>query len=74
MIKALVFLIDTFSLLYLLILLLRLWLPLLRANFQNPVAQGILRYTSPLVAPVRRYIPAVGRIDTATIFGRTTAA
>lgn len=67
MIKALVFLIDTFSQLYLLILLLRLWLPLLRANFQNPVAQGILRYTSPLVAPVRRYIPAIGRIDTATV-------
>jgi len=67
MIKALIFLIDTFSQLYLLILLLRFWLPLLRANFQNPVSQGILRYTSPLVAPVRRFIPAIGRIDTATL-------
>lgn len=67
MTKALVFLIDTFSQLYLLILLLRFWLPLLRANFQNPVSQGVLRYTSPLVAPVRRWIPAIGRIDTATL-------
>jgi len=67
MTKALVFLIDTFSQLYLLILLLRFWLPLLRANFQNPVSQGVLRYTSPLVAPLRRYIPAIGRIDTATL-------
>jgi len=67
MIKALVFLIDTFSQLYLLILLLRFWLPLLRANFQNPIAQGVLRYTSPLVNPVRRYVPSVGRTDTATV-------
>ena len=67
MIKALAFLTDTFTRLYLLILLLRFWLPLLRANFRNPVAQGVLRYTSPLVTPVRRYIPAIGRIDTATV-------
>ncbi len=64
---AIVFLIDTFTRLYLLILLLRLWLPLLRANFRNPVAQGVLRYTSPLVIPVRRFVPSFGRIDTATV-------
>ena len=64
---ALVFLIDTFARLYLLILLLRLWLPLLRANFRNPVAQGVLRYTSPLVVPVRRFVPSIGRVDAATI-------
>lgn len=67
MIKALAFLTDTFTRLYLLILLLRFWLPLLRANFRNPVAQGVLRYTSPLVTPVRRFVPAIGRIDTATV-------
>lgn len=65
--NALIFLIDTFAQLYLLILLLRFWLPLLRANFRNPVAQGVLRYTSPLIVPVRRYIPPLGQIDTATI-------
>ena len=65
--NALVFLIDTFSKLYLLILLMRFWLPLLRASFQNPVAQGVLRYTSPLVNPVRRVVPSIGRIDTATV-------
>ena len=67
MTNALVFLLDTFSRLYLLILLLRFWLPLLLANFRNPVAQGVMRYTSPLVTPVRRYIPSFGRIDTATV-------
>ena len=67
MTNALTFLLDTFSRLYLLILLLRFWLPFLRANFRNPVAQGVMRYTSPLVNPVRRYIPSFGRLDTATV-------
>ena len=65
--NALIFLIETFSQLYLLILLLRFWLPLLRANFRNPVAQGILRYTSPLIVPVRRFVPPIRQIDTATV-------
>ena len=67
MTNALTFLLDTFSRLYLLILLLRFWLPFLRANFRNPVAQGVMRYTAPLVNPVRRYIPSFGRLDTATV-------
>jgi YggT family protein len=64
---ALVFLIDTFTRLYLLILLLRFWLPIVRANFRNPVAQGVLRYTSPAVVPIRRYIPAIGKLYTAKV-------
>ncbi|MDH4046829.1 MAG: YggT family protein [Gammaproteobacteria bacterium] len=67
MIDALIFLLDTFAQLYLLILLLRFWLPLLRANFRNAVAQGVLRFTSPLIVPLRRFIPAIGRVDTATV-------
>ena len=67
MTNALIFLLDTFSRLYLLILLLRFWLPLLGADFRNPIAQGILSLTSPLVIPLRRIIPPVGRIDTATV-------
>lgn len=67
MTNAIIFLLETFSRLYLLILLLRFWLPLIRANFTNPVAQGVLRYTSPLVTPVRRFVPAIGRLDTATV-------
>ena len=65
--NALIFLIDTFTRLYLLILLLRFWLPIVRANFRNPVAQGVLRYTSPAVVPLRRFIPAIGKLDTATV-------
>jgi len=64
---AIIFIISTIAQLYLLVMLLRFWLPWLRADFRNPIAQGILRLTSPLVIPVRRVIPPIGRLDTATI-------
>ena len=65
--RALIFIINTFAQLYLFVLLLRFWLPWLGASFSNPIAQGILRLTSPLVVPVRRIIPSIGRLDTATV-------
>ena len=64
---ALIFVISTLAQLILLVMLLRFWLPWLRADFRNPIAQGILRITSPLVIPVRRIIPPIGRLDTATV-------
>lgn len=64
---ALIFLIATISQLYLFVMLLRFWLPIVRADFRNPIAQGILRLTSPLVIPVRRIVPPIGLIDTATV-------
>lgn len=64
---ALVFIINAVTSLYLLVLMLRFWMPWLRADFRNPLAQGILRITSPLVIPVRRIVPSFGRLDTATI-------
>jgi len=67
MTQALYFIVKTLVQLYLLLLLLRFWLPMMRADFRNPIAHGILRITSPLVIPVRRIVPPIGRIDTATI-------
>ena len=67
MTPALIFMLRTVVQLFLLVLLLRFWLPWLRADFRNPVAQGILRLTSPLVVPLRRLIPPIGRLDTATV-------
>lgn len=67
MTQALYFIVKTLAQLYLLLLLLRFWLPVLRADFRNPIAQGILRFTSPLVIPVRRIVPPIGRLDTSTI-------
>ena len=65
--SALVFIVNALTSLYLLVLLLRFWLPWLRADFRNPLAQGILKLTSPVVIPLRRVIPSFGRLDTATI-------
>ena len=65
--QALIFIVSTLSQLYLFVMLLRLWLPWLGADFRNPIAQGILRLTSPLVIPVRRIVPPLGRLDTATV-------
>ena len=53
--------------LYLMIVLLRFWLQLSRADFYNPFSQFIVKATHPLVAPMRRIIPAIGRFDTATL-------
>lgn len=64
---ALIFVVKTFAQLYLFVLLLRLLLPWLRADFRNPIAQGVLRLTSPLVVPVRRIVPSLGRLDSATV-------
>jgi YggT family protein len=67
MTQALYFIFKTLTQLYLLLFLLRFWLPIFRADFHNPIAQGILRITSPLVIPLRRFLPPIGRLDTATV-------
>ncbi len=67
MTSALTFIIHAFAQLFLFVLLLRFWLPWFGADFRNPIAQAILKLTSPLVVPLRRIVPPLGRIDTATL-------
>ena len=66
--SAIIYIINAFTSLYLLTLLLRFWLSVLRADFRNPITQGIFRLTSPLITPLRRLLPSIGKIDTASIF------
>jgi YggT family protein len=47
--------------------LLRLMLQLTRADFYNPVSQFVVRITSPVLLPLRKLIPAIGRVDTASV-------
>ena len=61
------FIVEALTSLFLLLFLLRLWLPLVQADFRNPIAQGVMRLTSPLIVPLRRFIPAIGRLDTAVV-------
>lgn len=67
MIQALYFVVKTLAQLYLMLYLLRFWLPWVRADFRNPIAQAVLRFTSPLIVPIRRFLPPIGRLDTATV-------
>lgn len=61
------FLISTLTGLVILVVMLRLMLQWVRTDFHNPVAQFILKVTNPMVVPLRRVIPSIGRIDMATV-------
>lgn len=61
------FLIDFVFNLYLMVVLLRLWLQFARADFYNPFSQFVVKATQPIVAPMRRILPSIGRLDTATL-------
>lgn len=61
------YLLHTLVTLYLGILLLRQLLQWCRADFYNPLSQFVVKATHPLVGPLRRVIPALGPVDTATV-------
>lgn len=61
------FLINTLFDLYLMVVLLRIWLQMARADFYNPVSQFVIKATHPIVAPMRRVLPSIGSMDTATL-------
>ncbi|MEW5681382.1 MAG: YggT family protein [Pseudomonadota bacterium] len=65
--QAVLFLIDTAFSLYLMVVILRLWLQLVRADFYNPFSQFVVKATNPLVLPLRRAIPSIGSLDTTTL-------
>ncbi|MBW7982965.1 YggT family protein [Enterobacillus tribolii] len=61
------FLVKTIIDLYAMILLLRVWMQWARTDFYNPLAQFVVRLTQPIIGPLRRVIPALGPIDTASL-------
>ncbi|KPU59215.1 YGGT family protein [Pseudomonas fluorescens] len=64
---AAVFIIKTLGSLYLLIVLLRFILQLVRANFYNPLCQFIVKATQPLLKPLRRVIPSMFGLDMSSL-------
>lgn len=64
---AVFFVVQTLFELYILCYLLRLVLQITRADFHNPLSQFIVRVTSPIVTPLRRFIPPLRGLDTATL-------
>lgn len=67
MANALVFIVRTLFELYIATFAVRLLLQRSRLDTWNPFVQFILRVTSPVVVPLRRVLPAIGRLDTGTL-------
>ena len=65
--NAVLFLINTFFDLYLMVVLLRLWLQWARADFYNPFSQFVTKATNPFLIPLRRVIPGWGGFDFASL-------
>lgn len=61
------FLVETVFNLYLMVVLLRIWLQMARADFYNPFSQFVVKATNPLLIPLRRIIPGFGGLDLAGI-------
>ena len=64
---ALLFLIDSLLSVAQFVVLLRLLLQWARADFRNPLLRAIVQISNPLLVPLRRVLPAIGRIDTASV-------
>lgn len=62
-----VFLIRTLFGLYIAVVTIRFLLQWAHADFYNPISQFIVRVTSPVLRPLRQYIPGYGGLDLASI-------
>lgn len=62
-----IFLIDTLVSLYILAVVLRFLLQWARADFYNPISQFLVKITHPPLKFLRRFVPSIGKIDTASV-------
>jgi YggT family protein len=53
--------------LLMIIVVLRFLLQLVKADFYNPISQGIVKVTKPLLMPLRKIVPGVWGIDMASV-------
>ncbi len=67
MTEAFFFLISSLLKLYLMVVILRIWLQSARADFYNPFSQFVVKATNPVVLPLRRLLPSLGPIDSASL-------
>jgi len=65
--EIIVYLLQTLISLYLVAMLLRFLLQLVRADFYNPISQFLVKVTNPLVIPMRRLIPGLGGLDLSSL-------
>ena len=65
--QALLFILNTLLTLVVVAYLLRVLMPLVRADFRNPIGQAVLAITNPLVVPLRKVLPPSKRLDAAAV-------
>lgn len=65
--NAITFLIASIFSFALYIVLTRFWMQWVRADFRNDIGQFVISVTNPAVIPLRKVLPSVGVIDTATV-------
>jgi YggT family protein len=65
--EAVRFIVDTLFWLLSLAFVLRFLFQLVRADFRDPMADAIVRVTNWLILPLRKILPPIGKIDTATV-------
>lgn len=61
------FLVETLLSLYISAVILRFLLGYARADFYNPLSQFLVKITNPVLVPMRRYIPSMGKLDTSAV-------
>ena len=60
-------LVNAIGSIVLLIVMMRFLLQLVRADFYNPISQMIVKFTNPMLIPLRRVIPGFGGLDVASL-------
>ena len=65
--EAIRYIVDMLLWLLLLAFVLRLLFQWVRADFRDPMADAIVRVTNWLILPLRKVLPPIGKIDTATV-------
>lgn len=67
LLQAIIFVIHFCFGLYILAVMLRFIMQVVRASFYNPIAQFLVAVTNPPLKPLRRIIPGLGGIDMASV-------
>ena len=72
--EAVKYIVDTLLWLLMLAFVLRLLFQWVRADFREPLADAIVRVTNWLILPLRKVLPPIGKLDTATVVAVLAAA
>jgi YggT family protein len=65
--QALLFILNALLTLVVIAFLLRVLMPLVRADFRNPIGEAVMALTNPLVLPLRKLLPPGKRFDPASL-------